>query len=213
MINLITSFYQSSRTDNIYIERNNELLESLKKNIECQSISKIHLYVDNDNELNIIKSLENNNKINIISIGKQPLYSDLFEYAFNNLKNEICMISNSDIYLHECDIDCLNRLDNNIFALTRYEYDMSSPLIDIYQGSHDVFIFRSPLNINLDNIKHVQNVWGSENSVIDNLCNHGYKVFNPCYQIKIVHLHKSELRNGDRIRIPGGIYLISPNIY
>ena len=213
MIHLITSFYQSNKTDDIYIKRNIELLNSLKKNIECPLISKIHLYLDNENDINIINNLENNHKINIISTGYQPLYSDLFEYAFNNLKNEICMISNSDIYLHECDIDCLNRLDNNIFALSRYEYDMSCSLINTYKGSHDAFIFKSPLNINLDNVKHVQNVWGSENSVIDNICDHGYNVFNPCYQIKIVHLHESQLRNDDRIRIPGGRYLFEPKNY
>jgi len=213
MIHLITSFYQSNKKDDIYIKRNIELLDSLKKNIKSDLITKIHLYVDTDNDLDIIKGLKNNEKIYIIEIGHQPLYSDFFEYASNNLKNEICMISNSDIYLYECNIDCLNRLDNNIFALTRYEYDMSSPLIDKYEGSHDSFIFRSPLNINLDNIRHVQNVWGSENSVIDNLFDHGYQVFNPCYQIKIVHLHESQLRNEDRIRIPGGRYMCYPQIY
>jgi len=213
MIHLISSFYQSNNKDDIYIKRNTELLDSLKKNIECKVIIKIHLYVDDENSLNTIKTLENNEKINIIKVNKQPLYSDLFEYAFNNLKNEICMISNSDIYLYEYDIDCLNRLDNNVFSLTRYEYDMSCPLINNYCGSHDSFIFKSSLNINLDNIKHVQNVWGSENSIIDNLCESGYKVFNPCYQLKIVHLHESNLRNEDRIRIPGGKYLIPPCTY
>ena len=210
MIHLVTSFYQSENTDEQHVKRNIELLNYLKKNIENPLIVKIHLYVDDTNALECIKTLD---KINIIAVGYQPLYSDLFEYTFNNLKNEICMISNSDIYLHECEMDCLNRLDDNIFALTRYEHNMTSPLIDNYVGSHDVFIFKSPVSINLNHIMHVQNVWGSENSVIDSLCNHGYKIYNPCYQIKIVHLHESGLRNEDRIRIPGGNFLFPPILY
>jgi len=210
MIHLITSFYQSEKTDELHTKRNSELLHSLKKNIENPLITKIHLYLDDSKALDMIKNLD---KIHIIAIGSQPLYSELFDYAFDHLKNEICMISNSDIYLYECEIDCLHRLDNNIFALTRYEHNLSCPLIDTYMGSHDAFIFKSPLSINLNPIKHVQNVWGSENSVIDNLYHHGYKIYNPCFQIKIVHLHESGLRNEERIRIPGGHYLFPPILF
>ena len=52
---------------------------------------------------------------------------------------------------------------------------------------------------------------GSENSIIDNLVDQGNKLYNPCYQIKIVHLHSSELRDENRIRIPGGRFYINPS--
>jgi len=213
MINLITSFYILKEIDKISIDRNNELLNSLMNNINSKYISKIHLYLDDEISLRKIESI-NNNKINIISTSKQPLYSDLFEYAINNLKNEICMVSNSDIYLHECDIDCINRISDNIFTLTRYEHDFSCKLINNYVGSHDAFIFKSPLNKNiLTKINHYQNIWGSENEVIDTLVTYGYKLYNPCYQIKIVHLHSSNLRNPDRIRMKYGKFLFPPSYY
>ena len=126
------------------------------------------------------------------------------------------MISNSDIYLHECNIDCINRISDNIFALTRYDHDLSCYFIDNNWGvTHDAFIFKSPLNKNiLNNINHVQNVWGSENSVINSLIDFGnYKIYNPCYQIKIVHLHSSEFRNLDRIRIAEPKYEHKPCYY
>lgn len=113
------------------------------------------------------------------------------------------MITNSDIYITDCDINLLNQLDTNtVYALTRHEYDLSCPLIDKYQGSHDAFIFMSPINdIFLKNVQHVQCVWGSENVLLYELSKANIKLFNPCKQIKIIHLHKSELRESNRIRI------------
>jgi len=205
MINLITSFYISNLNSEKDIERNNELQECLQKNLTNDLIEKIHLYIDDNEALEYINSL-NNNKINIISVGFKPLFSDLFLYAFNNLENKICMISNSDIYLYECDVNLFTNLyDNNtVFSLTRYEYDLSCPMIDNFIGSHDCFIFKSKLNnfINsIDKIKHVQHHWGSENIVLYELLRRNINIFNPCYQIKTIHLHKSNLREDNRPRI------------
>ena len=50
----------------------------------------------NDNLLNILSN--NSDKISIIEVGKKPLYSDIFRYILNNLKDKNCMIINADIY-------------------------------------------------------------------------------------------------------------------
>ena len=147
MINILTSFYIAHFNSNNNSQRNDELKQCLNNNLNNNLIEKIHLYIDDNEALEYIKSL-NNSKINIIKVGFKPLYSDFFSYALNNLQNKICMITNSDIYLDECDTKLLNKLDNNtVYSLTRYEYDMSSPLIDKYEGSHDCFIFKSPIII------------------------------------------------------------------
>ena len=216
MIHLITSFYILEKNDEISIKRNNELINSLINNINNNIIEKIHLYLDNESALEKLKFLNLNSfeKIHIINIGKQPLYSDLFEYAIDNLNDKICMICNSDIYLYECDMNCLNRLDNNIFALSRYEHDLSCPIIDNHWGSHDAFIFKSPLNKNiLQNLNHIQNVAGSDDSVVNNLVDNGYKLYNPCYQIKIIHLHQSQLRTYNEHKIAHGKYFIRQELF
>ena len=68
----------------------------------------------------------------------------------NTLKNKICMIINSDIWLHSIhNIKILNKIDENkkvIFSITRHEHNFSYPLISKYQGSHDAFIFKSPIS-------------------------------------------------------------------
>ena len=201
MINIVSTFYisnSSSEQNNLRIK---ELEDSLINNLLCPIIEKIHLFVDNEPSLNRLNEISNNSdKIVIIEIGKKPKYSDFFEYILNNLKDNICMILNADIYLHEYQEDLIkNLIDNKIvYTLTRYEYDMSHPLIDGYCGSHDCYIFNSKfINASIINedTTFYQNFPGIETHIIKSLCDQGFKVYNPCMQLKIVHLHKSDVRN------------------
>jgi len=76
--------------------------------------------------------------------------------------------------------------------------DMSCQNIDNMFESYDCYIFNSAfLNRSILNkyIQYYQNSLGIETRVITALFNNGFKPLNPCYQIKIVHLHKSNLRN------------------
>jgi len=202
MINLVTTFYMSKLSSNKNILRNRELVATLLNNIKSKNIEKIHLFLDDEEAhskiLNIINET-NTDKINIIEIGKKPTYSDYFKYTVENLQNKICMISNSDIFIYECEPRVLDLLDKNnwAYALSRHEFDLSSPLIDNYNGSHDCYIFKANLinkNI-LDNVNFYQNYPGIETRIIKALCDQNLKIFNPCKQIKIVHLHRCELRN------------------
>jgi len=205
MINLISSFYLPLDENRRY-----EIIKTLNKNINSKHISKIHLFLDNEECKEYLNANvdDNEKKINIIEFYKQPLYSDFFTFA-NTLKDDICMIANSDIWLHKIIntkiLDILKQ--NSIFALTRHEHDTSCPLITNYQGSHDAFIFKSPLNEKLiKHIQHPQNVWGSENVLLYELNKLNYNIFNPCKGIIIVHEHKNENRDPTRIRINRGDY-------
>ena len=206
-IEIVTSFYITKNND-----RMNELVKALDKNLQNKYINNIHLFVDDKKCVDYLKNKYNKlffNKIKICKIGKQPLYSDLFTYC-NTLKQKICMIINSDIWLYSIDnINIFDKLKENkqktIFSLTRHEHDFSRPLIENYKGSHDAFIFISPIdNKIIKHVKHKQNVWGSENVVLYELNKVKYKLYNPCIQIKIIHEHKSEIRNGERKRINTG---------
>ena len=75
---------------------------------------------------------------------------------------------------------------------------MSHPLMNDYHGSHDAYIFNSAFidkSIINEHTNFYQNMIGIESRIIKTLCDAGFQVYNPCKQIKIVHLHKTELRN------------------
>jgi len=197
-IDIVTSFYISNNE-----ERTQELIKALDNNLHNKYINNVHLFVDNENAIFFLKNKYNNlinNKIKICGVGKQPLYSDLFMYC-NSLKNKICMITNSDIWIHSINnINILDKLNENkkktVFSLTRHEHDLNSHLIDNYCGSHDSFIFIAPIDESIiKHVKHKQNIWGAENVVLYELNKLKYKLYNYCKDIIIVHEHKSEVRS------------------
>ena len=207
-IHLISSFYIIDDDNSISIQRNAEILECLYKNINNPNIGKIHLYVDDINALNKAIELNKNNKLKIISVGNQPLYSEMFEYAINNLKDEIVMICNSDIYLYKCDLNVLGKLNNNVYALSRHERSLKCKVLG--WGSYDAFIFY-PKYIDIKTPKqceHKQNVAGSDDNIINILVDSGMTLYNPCFEIIILHLHDSELRTYKSNKIANGKYFI-----
>lgn len=211
-INLITSFYHINKLDIQSIQRNNEITLCLYKNLQHKLIKKIHLYVDDIYALNKVLEIGYacgyGDKIKIIKLGSQPMYSDMFEYAIDNLSNQVCMISNSDIYLYQTDIDLIKNLSSNVYALSRHESDLKCKVLG--WGSHDAFIF-NPTFINknvLPKIQHVQNLAGSDDNIINVLVDSGLKLYNPCFQIMIIHLHNSELRTYSHDKIAHGKYFI-----
>jgi hypothetical protein len=199
MIHIISTFYISKYFSELDNSRSKELEQALVNNLSSPFIEKIHLFLDDNDALIRLNELSNSDKIVIIEIGKKPKYSDFFNYIVNNVKDEICMITNADIFLYEMNDKLIENLQETkiAYALTRYEYDMTHPLIDYYQGSHDAYIFNSKFidgTIINEDTNFYQNFPGIETHIIKALCDNGFKVYNPCRQIKIVHLHQTELR-------------------
>ena len=220
MINIISTFYLSKYNSELDSSRTKELENTLLKNIDSVYIEKIHLFVDDYDALEKLNCITNySNKISIIEIGKKPKYKDFFKYINENLKDKLCMITNADIYLHECDINLLDLLNSNkqVYGLTRYEHDLSHPLIDNYGGSHDSYIFNSKYlnNIDLENedINFYQNFPGIESHILRFFNTMNFKLLNPCYQIKIIHLHQSQLRTYNEHKIAHGKYFIRQELF
>ena len=201
MINIISTFYVSKYSSNLDIVRSKELESCLINNITSYFVEKIHLFIDDNDSLIRLNELTNNSeKVVVINVGIKPKYDDYFKYIIDNLENKICMITNSDIFLYEVDNELIKELEikKNMYALTRYEYDMSYPLIENYGGSHDCYIFNSKFidkKIINEHTNFYQNFPGIESHIISTFCDSGFTCLNPCMQIKIVHLHETQLRN------------------
>lgn len=202
MINIVSSFFVSNTNQPELDDlRTAEISDCILKNVSLDFVEKIHLFVDNIESLNyLIQATKHTDKIVIIKVGKRPKYTDFYHYILHNLKNNICMITNTDIYLYECDTNLIESLKHSkiAYAITRHEHDMSKITIDPYRGSHDSYIFNSKfINDTIIN-EHTdfhQNILGIESHVIKNLHDQGFRMLNPCEQIKIVHLHKTNVRS------------------
>jgi hypothetical protein len=220
MINILTSFFNKNKYGNHNKEnlekRNLEYNNTLIFNLQKEYIEKIYLFIEDEYSLSILDDLlEKNNlykdKVVKILFNKQPMYSDFFLYSNNHLKDKLVMITNSDIYLDSYDNHLIQKYilnKNNVFSLTRHEWDNTKRLIDKYMGSHDSFIFKSPVNKNIiDKSTFYQNIPGSENLIIYLFHINKYTLFNPCFQFKIVHLHASQVRNYKGKRINNQQYM------
>jgi hypothetical protein len=201
-IHILSTFYISTKFAEKDTDRNKELEDALLKNLESPTVEKIHLFVDNPESYERLLDIAKDHlaKIQVIEIGIRPKYSDFFTYILQKLPNQICMISNADIYIHTYELKILNSLRECkwVYALTRYEFNMSRPLIDTYTGSHDAYIFHSAfLSDTIVNkyTDYYQNQPGIETCIVHNFHNCGFTIYNPCLQLKIVHLHQSDVRN------------------
>ena len=206
MINLITSFFIPKQ-----VQRQNELLKCLYLNVACPYINRIYLLIEKKTDMIFLKEkIKPRRKIQIIILNKQPTYADYVKIA-NQLQEEICMISNSDIWVKKCDqelITILKQYPNIGFSLTRSDRDASTKIIsspaDHWKnknnivGCFDSFIFKSPINIDYSLINHIQNRPGSEHVFKTELEYKGIKFYNPCHDIITVHEHLSNIRTYTR---------------
>lgn len=206
---LLTSFYYPTNE-----QRQQELIMTLRNNLHKNFIEKIHLYITKNDykkfkESDFVKN-ENYDKINILIRDYQPKYPELFKLA-STFDNKIICICNSDIEFHISDIRILDKLEDNIcYFITRHESDYSCPLIDRYGGSHDAFVFRSNTlkskleNKDLSYIDYIQNTPGIEALLTIYFTEElDYKIKNPCFEIILLHHHKSAYRTYNKAKPVG----------
>jgi len=189
--------------------RQNEINECFMRNIKNPIFSVIHILLEKESDLEYYKSLIYNiaekTKCKFIVFHKQPKYSDLVNYVRSCIEdNKKVCIMNSDIFMGKVSIDFIeNELNYNTFiSLTRHEYtDDSHSLCNVdtcnliykYHGSHDAFIFKTPVPENYDYtyVDIPQNIGGSEAIFMKSWATVGKELKNFCFDIPIYHIHKN----------------------
>ena len=192
-INLITQFFKPKNENRFH-----ELKTVLQKNIQNTFINKIYLFY----ELEELKF--ENPKIIWIYKPERLTFKEAFSFCNENLKNQICIISNSDIIFdyHLKNLYKIN-LKNICLALLRHEIDhnlnfnSAKPFTMIYNNqiiprfdSQDCWIFISPINIILEKYNIIIGSPGCDNKIAYLLNQDNYYPWNPYKLIKIYHLHK-----------------------
>jgi hypothetical protein len=162
---------------------------------------------------NILKGLDPKlkSKVRQKIINKRLTFYDVFDYVNKNLKNNIIILSNLDIFFDNT-IQILKNIDfNNLFfsvsrfdLVNDYEFDKDNTIIKFnHDGplgnpcidSNDAWIFKSPIKI--DNI--TKEIFlgsnGCDTIINEILSNLNYNVVNPIDSIKIIHYHLNQERD------------------
>jgi hypothetical protein len=211
---LITTYYKNQN-----LNRQNELEKCLIHNNNNNYIEEIYLL---GNEYFDLSFIDNKSKIKQIIINNEKKYKlkykDVIKFINNNLKNKICILSNTDIYFDNSLEKIINiNMENKLFALLRYDLDIDGnyELFKRYNvprnDSQDSWIFKSPLNVDLDNFNFSLGTLGCDSVFAQKIYEAGYKISNPALDIISIHYHLTNYRTytmDDRLH--GRYCLIDP---
>ena len=197
-------------------QRDIEYKTCINENIKCSLIDKIYVFISDESILDITDS-----KIEVVKIDKRPSFKFLFEFCNQNLLNETCVISNTDVFFDET-LDNINIIDmsNNFLALTRWDLFVNNGqwsmgfYDNIWRGdittgqlSQDSWIFKSPIKVN-DDSDFLMGKPGCDNRIVQIYHDLGYNVKNPSKQIITKHLHLSNHRTYNQTDVIMGPYLL-----
>jgi len=194
-VHLFVSYFQTGDP-----RRDKELNSVMQTNIECPSITKI---------FNLGLPYQHPKVENLDY--QRPTYAD-FVSELNKHAGDYNIIANSDIFF-DSQIEKIKSIDfqNTCLALTRYDVrGKISRLFTIngvgYEYSQDTWIFKGKINPVKD-CEFLMGKPGCDNRFAYELSQAGYRVINPCNDIRTYHLHEVNIRSykeADRIH---GSYL------
>jgi hypothetical protein len=191
-------------------ERQVEIDFALKQNIACKEIDHIVLVLKKQDTTELILS----DKIELIFSESRPTYTDMFTIINKHSSDsDVNILANSDIFFDSTITLTDSIIQSNkrkllepedCFALLRYEFNdvSTAKLYECKDGnkimrycSQDVWIFRGKIKC-VDNANFFMGVRGCDNAIAFILKKSGYKVSNPCFDIKTYHVHASNIRDG-----------------
>ena len=200
---------------NFYIdkfpERQAELEACLLENITCPEIDEIVLLCHPDT-IPLLEGKYKSDIVRLVSWAKRPTYND-FLMLFKD-EEAFHVIANTDIYL----TDTLALLKErgmkpgDCYALSRYDRLTDGSMKPHHcRGSQDVWIFSKPPKV-VPGADFTLGIPGCDNVFAHLLVRKGYRVLNPCKDIKIVHVHNTGIRHyvKDTDRLPPPYFLVYP---
>eukprot|EP01125_Pyxidicula_operculata_P008608 TRINITY_DN2878_c0_g1_i2.p1 TRINITY_DN2878_c0_g1~~TRINITY_DN2878_c0_g1_i2.p1 ORF type:complete len:519 (-),score=114.60 TRINITY_DN2878_c0_g1_i2:219-1775(-) len=208
-INLVTQWFVDSSE-----ERQSEINFALDRNMKCRHISKIHLLLESLSQLPT--KYRENSKITCVVIGKRWKFKDAFQYCNENLKDEVCIVANADIFFDQT-LNYLQRypLQGKFLALTRHDltregtYRFNEWTSSVCQDS---WIFLSPVPNKIDADFYFG--WmGCDNRIAHEFkYSAQYHILNPSLKIITRHVHMSEKRNyTEQNKVIGEYTAVPPN--
>jgi hypothetical protein len=197
---LYVNYYLSSNT-----ERQSEIDLCLNNNINNPYIDTIYVIVDN---IPKYLHLNNSNKITLIYNPNRPTFDDMFNTIdMYSADLDVSITCNADIYFDntiKLAIDYFEMHNEVAMALSRW--DVGPNIVqNVNPGSQDAWIIYGKPKKYID-ANFYYGKWACDNRIAYELHKVGYIVINPSSNIKIYHMHLSNVRSstyGEEERVPG----------
>lgn len=175
--------------------RQQELDECLRKNIDCKLISKIVLLGKRDDLLYINNNFKNIEFITLLEHGTRPTYNNFFDEMGDSRIN---ILANSDIYFTDSLKYVHEIREGECFALSRWDKKTDGTIVPFcHIDTQDVWVFAErPRTIS--GADFTLGMPGCDNKIAYLLKRNEYKVYNPSIDIKCIHIHMTEKRNYNR---------------
>jgi hypothetical protein len=190
-------------------ERDAELQECLRRNLECPALAELHLLIEPGD------TAPEHPLVRAHPVGGRPTFSDFFRLINETVgPRDVTLIANSDVYL---DADGVRRAARCLapwqcYALSRWDVreDGSAVLYD-EPRSQDTWMFRGPIRLPAADFPLGKP--GCDNRLAYLLETGPYRVFNPSRDVKTFHLHLTGIRNYSDTtdRIPGPYFHPRPD--
>jgi hypothetical protein len=195
-LNLVIQYYNDSNK-----KRQKELDICVIKNLNNFYIKKVINFKENATVVPDI--IKNHPKYYEVDYNKRLTFEDAIKYSNNNLKNQMIILSNLDIYL---DYNCNWNLDIDfVLGLSRYELNgKRDPNFNkiAMANTQDTWIFKSPLNI--ENCNFEIGSLGCDNAIAERINRSGKFIINCSNIFRTIHVdiirsQEDKLRNYQKI--------------
>lgn len=210
-ISLFVPFYTPKDPD-----RAAELLNCLRRNLDCSAINHVYLLQDDDTPLPFPDP-----HLTVLKVDTRPTYLDWVRYSKKLCPDHISVLANSDIYF-ESDVTKLHTIfeavPNAFVALSRY--DLIGPNIVPHANPHwsqDTWVFPPNPDIPPEMEQQLDIPLGiprCDNKIAYVCSLNGYSVVNPFHDIHSIHVHETGLRYYDKkgdTKIKGGMAMVHPS--
>lgn len=198
----IVNNYQQTKNINLFIpyyrdkndNRNNEIKLCMLLNTHNKLFNKIYILSECDDQLDFIKTTD---RINIIKT-QRPMFNDVFKYS-NTLTSDdtINILINTDIVIGE-QFDNITLDNKQMLCLSRYDVIGDNMYkINVGGGSHDCWIWKGKIDETLGEFYMGKML--CDGVLANQLTQRNYLLKNPIYDMKIYHIHLTNIRNYTRV--------------
>ena len=209
MLRLLVEYWECDSS-----ERQEELDESIQTNIESGLFDEIYIFSED--------FTDKFHGANLI-VGERKTVKDIFEFANEIVSSDdVTVIANTDIIFDSSINFCKSMENQEFFCITRHENVNevhqcfgdsdgnpisveSEPQQNVFSCSSDAWCWKGNFNL-LEHYFLKNNIFefgkyylgflGVDNCIALDCRFCGYEVSDPCFEVKILHNHKSNSRSG-----------------